>query len=202
MNEYVCPDCKYITNRFDCYQRHLNKKIKCTVGNYQCECGLRTGNKSNLNRHKKLCKGRAVPRSGFSVLEAKLQKKVTDLETEVEDLKRRLIIDDLEDEDAGEKEEPDDTRTNDVKDQRSSSSKNILTNITGFVHLKTIDKIDAKRQQVYFFECGPLLKPCIDIQGTLVKFGSTDVPYDRLSTHIRDHGGGRLLDSILTNNPT
>ncbi len=58
MPEHVCPDCGYIAYTLSRLQRHLDKKNKCNMGKFPCDCGYRTDDKSNLNKHKKICKGR------------------------------------------------------------------------------------------------------------------------------------------------
>ncbi len=187
MKEYVCPDCNYITDKADNYKRHLERKIKCNAGKYKCQCGHTSNDRSNMSKHKKICKGKRVPRS---VLEQG-QQKVADLEREVADLKKQLEQSGDVEEEFEIESEDDDEIQDPLCEERPR----------GF-DLQSIGDIDAKNNQVYFFECGPAVKPFVTIkEGVLVKFGSTDGPYKRITTHIRDHEGGRLLDSILTNNP-
>lgn len=66
--------------------------------------------------------------------------------------------------------------------------------------LMTVDDTDTKRAQLYFFESGPLLIPELPTKGIVVKFGSSESIYRRVTTHRRDFGGGRLIDSVLSVN--
>ena len=136
---------------------------------------------------KKTCKGRYLSRT---VLEEKASK-VHDLEQEIASLNSKIFVDDLENEAADD----------DIQEVNNDIEMPSPLLKTPKLSLETIEDTDIKNNQVYFFECGPLLKPFVDTEAVLIKFGSTDQPYTRLSTHKRDFGGGRLIDSILTNNP-
>ena len=58
MPEHVCEDCGYIAYSLSRLERHHKRRNKCSIGKYKCDCGHRTNDKSNLNKHKKTCKGR------------------------------------------------------------------------------------------------------------------------------------------------
>ena len=235
MKEYICQDCNYITDKLDNYKRHLKRKNKCGIGKWVCECGHKTNDKSNLNKHKKTCKGRAVSRA---VLEEKAHK-VAELEKEILRLTQQVqSAEQQAEEEAAEKEASDnessdneasdnevsedetseDDASSDEESEDEASDDDIILEQSHAVIdetiskkssketqkfiLQTIGDIDAEKEQVYFFECGPGVISLQDsVEGVLVKLGSTDQPYTRITKHKRDFEGGRLIDSVITNNP-
>ncbi len=188
MKEYICEKCNQPCLSSKDLSKHLSRKYPCDGGKFQCkECDKRFNSACNLSTHKKTCKGRYLSRT---VLEEKASK-VHDLEQEIASLNSKIFVDDLENEAADD----------DIQEVNNDIEMPSPLLKTPKLSLETIEDTDIKNNQVYFFECGPLLKPFVDTEAVLIKFGSTDQPYTRLSTHKRDFGGGRLIDSILTNNP-
>ncbi len=175
----------------------MSKKFPCDKGRLQCPtCRYKCNDHSNMSKHKKRCRGRVIPRY---ILEQNQDTRIAQLNLEIEELKKRLNPQDRESDTIAEAAE-------DICDLRLSSS--LPTNIKRATwvndHLEdlmTIGETDVKHKQVYFFVCGPNLFPFEDQKGIPIKIGSTDDTYTRISTHIRDFGGGYLIDSVLTNNP-
>ena len=201
MPECVCPDCGYVAINASRLQRHLKKQNKCNIGKHVCDCGNRFNDKSNFNKHKKICKGRPKTKSDREKELAEHDIIMTTTKYEKDKLQQR--VNDLEEEIAKitvEYQESEEDIANDTDDIAPAHS--VQTWAALQLDLETVFDTDVKKSQVYFFECGPKLKPVSsEVVGVLIKFGSTDQPYKRLSTHFHDFGGGRLLDSVLTNNP-
>lgn len=61
---------------------------------------------------------------------------------------------------------------------------------------------DALKAQTYFGKPGEALIPEIPTTEIIIKFGSTIEPAVRIPRHDKDFNGFKILDSIVTNNPT
>ena len=185
--QYFCLKCDQICDSQKDLEKHLARKNPCDSGEYKCDdCGKGFSTPSNRSYHKKnSCKGRVVPKATL------LERQVAFLTNEINRLTVKLNQNDTEHNTDSEQTQP-----GDDPNQKPA----IMFKCPENLILLTTIKTDAKKNQVYFFECGAALRPLENVNGILVKFGSTDEPYERLSTHRRDFEGGRLIDSVLTNN--
>ena len=59
--EVICPKCQKVCDSKTHLAKHLERKIPCDAGKYQCEeCMKRFTTQSYLSNHKKICKGRQL----------------------------------------------------------------------------------------------------------------------------------------------
>ena len=186
MIEHHCPDCDYIATSPSRLKRHLNRTYPCNVGKLKCDkCSYRTDDRSNMFNHRKRCKGRKVPRIELERHDARIQSLVL----QIQELQQNLEV----------------KTASAIASENSADTIIVKENPTWLnqseTNIKTTGITDIKRKQVYFFECGPALLPFEDQEGTPIKFGETDGPYKRIMKHKHDFEGGRLLDSVVTNNP-
>ena len=60
--EHICDKCGFVAACRAKLEAHLNKKNPCNVGKYHCKnCRYRTNDTGNMSKHRKTCKGPALP---------------------------------------------------------------------------------------------------------------------------------------------
>lgn len=176
-HKWECETCGHISSCQKNHDKHIHQKIPCGQRNFVCECGERFVAKKGLNHHKKhICKG---PKQDLQVELDRANQRCEVLRNEL----RRLEAPAINDEETA------------VQDAQPPPA------IINFVIL-TVFTTDVQLPQIYFFVAGPALIPLqVPEQGIVIKFGFTDLPYQRMLTHKRDFKGGRLVDSIICVNP-
>lgn len=176
--KWECDTCGHISSCQKNHDKHLNQKIPCGDRKFVCECGERFKAKKGLNYHKKhVCKGPKID------LQAELNKANERCEMLSNEL-RRL-------------ENPE---TNDDEETIDADIQNTPTIVN--LEIKTVITTDVEFPQIYFFIAGPGLIPLImPERGVVIKFGFSDDPYTRFTTHKHDYKGGRLVDSVACVNP-
>lgn len=180
--EPVCHLCGLLFSSVQKLNKHLAKTKPCNVGKYACgKCDQHFDDNSNCHRHRKTCKGRHVLRSDLIAKYEEMQVKLNEFES---------CVSAAANEDDAENDDNEAEQTIDV----NSKHKTWI--------LSTIVCVDPEIPQMYFFEAGPKLVPLeTPYIGIVIKLGWTDSPYTRTMTHKRDFGGGRVLDSIICNDP-
>lgn len=175
--EHRCSKCEVAFPTKQKLNRHLNKQFPCDEGNCVCrDCNKHFRNRSSLSEHRKLrCPGHP-PQS-----REQMQAIINDLTERTSRLKTEL--DEVLDEAETERTEPD------------------VGLIPQALVIDTVTSIDVDSPQLYFLEAGPGLVPIMPFSGIVIKFGVTDDPYRRITTHQNDFLGGRLTDSIKCSHP-
>lgn len=194
MPEHPCPKCDYIASTPSDLRKHLKRKNACDEGDYGCDdCGKRFQSRTGLWEHNQnqRCHGRVISR-------AQLEQKVDELTSQLKAIEENTARAIVPYQPGSEDSVDDDEDDAEVVDANPSTE---IFIIRPDIKIKTIGFTDVKRPQLYFYEAGPALIPLVPNRGILFKFGESQVIYKRLTTHRRDHKGGRLVDSIPSVNP-
>lgn len=190
MPEHECPKCDFIAATKQALQRHLDKKFPCDAGQYVCDgCGKHFTTRSSLCDHKRdTCKGRTFSKAQLLQQVIELTKSLKAIEINTE---KAIVL----------YRQAEDSDEHDIHEDIIDSSQPSVLYVRPDLHLVTVGDSDVKHPQIYFIEAGTALQPLSPVQGIIVKFGETESPYTRFSTHDNDYEGGRLIDSIRCVNP-
>ena len=198
MTIYVCDSCGYVADSPSRLRRHHKRRNKCGTGKHICDCGHRTDDKSNFNKHKKRCKGRPLTTFDHEKEKTELKNVITDLQNELE----KITIDNIGFEDDSAKKEHNEAVDPDSIDMNDHPKDCLdIRSLTGI--------IDRRNTQFYFTHppgnwLNLRLVGQTDIFTStrpflVIKIGCNGPQTGRHTVHDKEFKGTcRIIDSLVT----